>query len=68
MTATHSAFAPEVLVQDAADRLGGLGFEVIRSDQHPLELYFRSQHAASPAPVGGLPATPPGSPSWNRSR
>ncbi|WP_162688778.1 MULTISPECIES: hypothetical protein [unclassified Streptomyces] len=66
--AAHSACAPEVLVQDAADRLGGLGFEVIRSDQHPLELYFRSQHPAIPAPVAGLPSTRPGSPSRSRNR
>lgn len=61
-TATHSPFPPEVLVQDAADRLRGLGFEVILSDQHPLELHFRSQYPASPAPVTGLPSARPGNP------
>ncbi|MFF5491338.1 hypothetical protein [Streptomyces virginiae] len=60
VTATNSQFAPEVLVQDAADRLHGLGFEVVLSDRHPLEMYFRSPHPTSPAPVTGLPSAPPG--------
>ncbi|MCY0940238.1 MULTISPECIES: hypothetical protein [Streptomyces] len=62
VTATNSPFTPEVLVQDAADRLRGLGFEVVLSDRHPLETYFRSQYPTSPAPVTGLPSTPPGNP------
>uniref|UniRef100_A0AAU2JZY3 Uncharacterized protein n=1 Tax=Streptomyces sp. NBC_00049 TaxID=2903617 RepID=A0AAU2JZY3_9ACTN len=62
VTATDSPQASEVLVQDAADRLRGLGFEAIVNDQHPLELYFRSQYPPSPAPVAGLPSTPSGNP------
>ncbi|MGP3684593.1 hypothetical protein ACTVZO_07750 [Streptomyces sp. IBSNAI002] len=62
MPAANSPFEPEVLVQETADRLRGLGFDVTLSDLHPLEIYFCPGNHAGPAPMTVLPPALPGSP------
>ncbi|MEU6312303.1 hypothetical protein [Streptomyces sp. NPDC047014] len=54
-TAIASPQAPEDLVQDAAERLRGLSFEVLVSDQHPLDPFFRTPPRAAPGPVVAPP-------------
>lgn len=62
VTAANLPLAPEALIEDAADRLRGLGFDVTLSDLHPLGIYFRSQSQPDPAPLTVLPPAQPGSP------
>ncbi|MFJ7589478.1 hypothetical protein ACIQZO_19280 [Streptomyces sp. NPDC097617] len=54
--------APEVLVQDAGDRLRQLGFEVVLTDRNPLEIHFPSHPPARTAPVAAAPPPAPGKP------
>ncbi|WP_405421497.1 hypothetical protein [Streptomyces erythrochromogenes] len=61
MPADTSAFAPDVLVRDATARLQSLGFEVVLTDQHPLDLYRSSPYLPSPAPTTNVASPSPGS-------
>ncbi|MFD8982836.1 hypothetical protein [Streptomyces sp. NPDC059564] len=61
-----SPLTPEALIQEATDRLRGLGFNVTVTDRHPLEVHLRSPGRAVAAPSTLLPPSPPSSPGRTR--
>ncbi|MFG2979400.1 hypothetical protein ACGFYY_41245 [Streptomyces sp. NPDC048331] len=61
LPAVTSPLPSEVLIQEATDRLRGLGFNVTVTDGHPLDGHLRSPSRAVAAPSTLLPPAPPSS-------
>lgn len=60
VTDINAPFAPEVLVQEASERLRRLGFEVVLTDRNPLAMYASSTPPATPVPAAPAPPPAPG--------